>query len=50
MLENSLKIAHISFTYKKVNKSDSLQPCGCNGRLFHRKALYDYIVFFLFIF
>ena len=25
------KIAHFSFTYEQVNKTDSLQPSGCNG-------------------
>ena len=27
------KIAQFSFTYEKVNKTDSVQPYGCNGPL-----------------
>ena len=27
------KIAHFSFAYEKANKTDSLQPSGCNGLL-----------------
>ena len=33
MLENAGKIAHFIFTYEKVDKTDSLQPSGCNGLL-----------------
>ena len=33
MLENAGKIDNFSFTYEKVNKTDSLQPSGCNGPL-----------------
>ena len=29
------EIAYLSFTYEKVNKTDSLQPYGCKGRLYH---------------
>ena len=29
MLENAGKMAHFSFTYEKVDKTDSLQPSGC---------------------
>ena len=33
MLENAGKIAYFSFTNEKYNKTDSLQPSGCNGPL-----------------
>ena len=31
MLEDAGVIADFSFTYEKINKTDSLQPSGCNG-------------------
>ena len=37
MLESAGKINHLSFTYEKVNKTDSLQPPGCIGLLVLKK-------------
>ena len=35
MLENVEQLAHLSFTYKKGNKTDSMQPSVCKGPLVH---------------
>ena len=32
-MENTGKLAHFSFTFEKVNKTDSLQPSSCNEML-----------------
>ena len=33
MLENAGRSTHFYLTYEEVNKTDSLQPSGCNGPL-----------------
>ena len=45
MLDDAGKIAHFSFTYENVNKTDSFQPSGCNGTIAYLKHMIIFKVF-----
>ena len=46
MLENLGKMSHFSFTYEKVNTTDSLQPSGSNGPLVNENVI-NYTILWL---